>query len=283
MKSKEMLSELSTAKMAIIAVTVFVIITSGAILLFGEQGSQHKENFIHDLKNQNPEVQLHAAWALGALEESTAVSALVVSLKDANPQVRGMAAWALGEIKEKRAISALLMLIDDNDLLVREMAIRALGELEDQQPTEQLIGTLKDPNPDIRTATVWALGEIGSDKALKAVKEAQRDQNALVKNMANRVLNHGDSESEMQEQLVVENQKIGEQVELALKQTSSHGMASVVNKLKDQNPTVRKAAAYVLGVHGNSQAIKPLMAVLRDTDPEVRAMVVWALDEIDFQ
>ena len=60
-------------------------------------------------------------------------------------------------------------------------------------------------------------------------------------------------------------------------------MASVVNKLKDQNPTVRKAAAYVLGVHGNSQAIKSLMAVLRDADPEVRAMVVWALDEIDFQ
>ncbi len=283
MKSKNMLSRLSSAKMAIFAVTVFVVILFGAMLLFGEQGSQDTQKLIRDLKSQNREVQLHAAWALGALEESTAVSALLESLKDANPQVRGMAIWALGEIKEKRAISALLMSIEDSNVLVREMAIRSLGELEDRQPTARLIGTLKDPNPEIRMAAVWALGEIGTDKALKAVKEAQRDQNTLVKTMANRVVNNVDSETEIQEEMVLGNQKIGEQVDLALKQIGSHDMASVVNKLEDQDPTVRKAAAYVLGLHGNAQAVKPLIAVLQDADPDVRAMAVWALDEIDFQ
>jgi HEAT repeat protein len=43
-------------------------------------------------------VRKQAAWALGALDDSRAVSALTKSLKDPDAGVRKQAAWALGAI-----------------------------------------------------------------------------------------------------------------------------------------------------------------------------------------
>jgi len=47
-----------------------------------------------------------AAWALGEIEEKTAIDALARALGDRAPEVRRTARWALGELDDKRGRSA---------------------------------------------------------------------------------------------------------------------------------------------------------------------------------
>jgi HEAT repeat protein len=48
------------------------------------------------LKDDNPQVREHAAWALGLKGDHRALEALNAALKDENREVRKKAAWALG-------------------------------------------------------------------------------------------------------------------------------------------------------------------------------------------
>ena len=45
---------------------------------------------------------------MGEREDRGAVPALISALKDEEPEVRAIAAWALGEIKDSRALSPLI-------------------------------------------------------------------------------------------------------------------------------------------------------------------------------
>src|SRR6185503_3704320 len=61
----------------------------------------------------------NAAWALGALDDQRAVSALVAALKDREPGVREQVAWALGAIDDADAVPALVGALKDSDPRVR--------------------------------------------------------------------------------------------------------------------------------------------------------------------
>ena len=49
-----------------------------------------------------------SAWALGALDGSEAVPALIDALKDSDAGVRQQVAWALGAIGDRRAVDPLV-------------------------------------------------------------------------------------------------------------------------------------------------------------------------------
>jgi HEAT repeat protein len=50
------------------------------------------------LADASPDVREQAAWALGAIGDSRAISGLLGALKDENVGVRRQAAWAIGAI-----------------------------------------------------------------------------------------------------------------------------------------------------------------------------------------
>jgi len=50
------------------------------------------------LADQSPGVREQAAWALGALGDSRALTGLLGALKDSSAGVRRQAAWAIGVI-----------------------------------------------------------------------------------------------------------------------------------------------------------------------------------------
>ena len=64
--------------------------------------------------------------------------------------------------------------------------------------------------------------------------------------------------------------------------SESRDTAELVRVIKESSLAAdRGAAALRLGVLGDVAAVDPLLDALRDPDPGVRAMAVWALDEIN--
>ena len=74
-----------------------------------------------------PPVRRRGAWALGALDSSEAVPALVDALKDSDAGVREQVAWALGAIHDRRAVDGLIGALNDSVAGVRKQAAWALG------------------------------------------------------------------------------------------------------------------------------------------------------------
>ncbi|HEY0670920.1 MAG TPA: tRNA epoxyqueuosine(34) reductase QueG [Longimicrobiales bacterium] len=79
----------------------------------------------------------NVAVALGNLGNSEAVAVLIEALKDADPLVRGHAAWALGRIKGEHSVAALRdALTLERDAWVREELIDALSVAGDFLPAK---------------------------------------------------------------------------------------------------------------------------------------------------
>jgi HEAT repeat protein len=72
-----------------------------------------------------------AAWALGEIEDESAVTPLVAALKDPDIEVRATAAWALGEIESPLARPGLTAAQSDASGSVRRAASWALRQIDD--------------------------------------------------------------------------------------------------------------------------------------------------------
>lgn len=100
----------------------------------------------------------HAAWALGALDDSRAVPGLTKLLSDAEPPVREQATWALGALNAESAVPALISVLGDKDARVRAQAAWALGAIGDPRALNAVLGALRDPDPPVRRQAAWATG-----------------------------------------------------------------------------------------------------------------------------
>ncbi len=56
---------------------------------------------------------------------------------------------------------------------------------------------------------------------------------------------------------------------------------ALIEALGDSDAALRTSAAEYLGDRGDPRAVEALLDTLRDPDPRVRAMAIWALDEIN--
>jgi len=72
------------------------------------------------------------------LEKTKGVKILCWMLEDNNSQVRLYAAYALGELGDKRAVKSLIIALKDIDWSVRYNTVNALGELGDKRAINPL-------------------------------------------------------------------------------------------------------------------------------------------------
>jgi beta-lactamase regulating signal transducer with metallopeptidase domain len=222
-------------------------------------------------EDRNPAERSMAAWWLGEHEDERAVDPLLDALKDDSRIVRVTSAWALGEIKDHDSIDGLIETLEtDKDLLVREMAVLALGEIENPRATEPL-ETAYESDERLALAVVWALGEIartGSDEADDLREEIIDDLGK--RPWRNQQVWTGTLKKEL---------------------PSSREVERLIEDLAGKDEDARRAAAFSLGSLGIKHdyetigevetAVRALIAALEDPVPEVRAMAVWALDEIN--
>jgi HEAT repeat protein len=84
----------------------------------------------------------YAVHVLGELRDRGGVDILIPLLGD--PEVNYHAAWALGQIRDGRAIGPLIRTLENRDALVRVSAILALEALHATEAVPQLRGLLND-------------------------------------------------------------------------------------------------------------------------------------------
>jgi beta-lactamase regulating signal transducer with metallopeptidase domain len=214
---------------------------------------------IAELDDRDARVRRFAAWALGELERERGVRPLIEHLVDDDADVRLVSAWALGEIKDHMAIVPLIELLEDDDPLVREMAVLSLGEIEDESAISPLLDAV-ERDRDLMEPAIWALGEIGD--------EAYSARRALLRELGSRARNNRQ----------VWTGRLGS---TGAARDLSGDLNDLIDALGSRDAELRCSAAEWLGVRGDERAVEPLLDTLRDPDPAVRAMAVWALDEIN--
>jgi hypothetical protein len=126
-----------------------------------QYGDMAVDPLIALLMDEDSDVRIHAATALGWVGGQDAVQPLAVALKDANPYVRRYAARALCWVVDETAIDDLIIALQDEDNYVRQYAARALGWSQNARAIAPLLGLLNDPNADVREYATIALDDLG--------------------------------------------------------------------------------------------------------------------------
>lgn len=196
-----------------------------------------------------------AAWALGELEDSSAVPALLQALKSAHVAVRVSAIDALSEIEDDRSVKDLeRVLKNDVDDVVRAHAAEALGNHGDASSLAVLADALSDRSPRVRYAAVEAMDDVHDNEiAPPALVAATKSSDAKLQRLAAMVL------AEIHDPNTID----------ALISLASHS-----------DHEVRQKVAEALGEIGSAKASSSLMKMLKDSDPEVRRAAAEALGEI---
>lgn len=237
--------------------------------------------------DDDAEVRRAAAHALGEIEDPTAIPALGEALaRDPDPEVRLMATWALGEIEDPRAIQPLGAALRDRDYRIRLAAIHALGEIEDPRAIDVVAPALHDTSAEIRQRAAWALGEIEDRRAVQPLAQAlRRDANATVRRTAAWALGEIEDPSAVDalgEALDDQELEVRRAVIQALGEIEdARAVPALARALRDDDVEIRRRAAWALGEIESRDAVEPLTAAAQDADAGVRERVVWALGEIE--
>ncbi len=115
------------------------------------------------LMDDDADVRVHAATALGWVGGHDAVRPLLVALADSDTQVRRYAARALCWVVDDSAVRALIDVLEDEDNYVRCYAARALGWSQDPRAIEPLSDLLNDESADVRDYAATALDGYGRE------------------------------------------------------------------------------------------------------------------------
>jgi len=183
----------------------FEVQTSAAQAL-GTLGTDAINELIRSLKDKDREVRLGIIEALSVIKDQQTVPPLVELLNDTSSEVRWETAIALGEIGGPEIISPLIKGLRDPDKYVRYGAASALSKTgwhpaSDEERAFYYVGmqeweavkdcgpaaisalslVLHDQDSGVRIQAVGILGSIGDKKAIPALMQSLRDENADVR------------------------------------------------------------------------------------------------------
>jgi HEAT repeat protein len=190
-------------------------------------------------------------------------------LTDSDAEVRARALGLLAESNDPRLVDSLLnIFLNDSDLAPRVKAavllgeFVLLGELEELDEARQrkiedaLISVIRsDAAPALRRQAVEAFGYSGCDEAVAILESAYEREDPLW--VASALCAMGRSHDNRWDE-------------------------SVINKLLDPDPRVRRAAAEAAGELAIEEASPIMLKMLEDEeeDDEVTMAAVWALSQI---
>lgn len=178
---------------------------------------------------------------------------LVANLKSPNAKTRQEAAEALGRSRRREAVAPLTALVRDPEVKVRLEIVKALRELRDLTAVPALVTALGDEDPRIREEAVSTLVEI----------YAERDRTGPIGRFLNLFSDEYDRSS------VPPYANVDPAV--------FRGLASA---LKDEQKSVREAAALAVGILDGVSVVGDLTFALQDPDAGVRGAAASAIGKI---
>jgi bilin biosynthesis protein len=137
-------------------------VRKSVVMEFIQFGDKAVDPLIALLMDDDSDVRVHAATALGWVGGHEAVQPLLVALNDENNYVRRYAARALCWVVDPNAIEGLIEGLKDTDAYVRQYVARALGWSQDHRAIRPLIELLMtEQSEDVREYAFAALADLG--------------------------------------------------------------------------------------------------------------------------
>jgi len=254
----------------------------GARGLSGSKDPRARPALIAALKDESWEVRRAACSALGADGRPAQMEMLVQALRDVRSAIRAEAAAELRGFaieEDAHAVESLIAALSDQAEAVRGAAMQALNH-QDARLVEPLVAALDAKEARVRQSVIELLGKQGDSRAVKPLLAMLRDPDNGVRDAV--VLALGRLGAPAVEPLIDlvgkgrELERIGAARALgALKDVRA--LDTLVAVLKDTSPEVRGRAAEALGQIRDARATEPLIALLKDRDSLVRARAAGAL------
>jgi HEAT repeat protein len=116
------------------------------------------------LNDEDADLRVQAALALGEQRDGRAVPALLRALEDADTNVRYHAIEALGKLRAAEAADALARVAETRDFFLAFPALDALARVGDARVASRVVPLLEDEL--LREAAADALGRLGDDEAV---------------------------------------------------------------------------------------------------------------------
>ncbi len=180
------------------------VVVAGAARLVGrmkvaDTGGALAELLGHD----DPAVRLAAIEATAELRASTAAGALVEALRDPEREVRMAAARALGILRYRPAAARFREIVLSKEVKSAEISEKIIffesyGQLGDPEAVKVLDRILNGRGflgrreaPELRAAAALGLGKVGSAEAAAALRNAQDEDDPVVRSAVNRAMRGG--------------------------------------------------------------------------------------------
>ena len=254
---------------------------------------------LHDLiaalRDPDPRKRARAATALGELKgkAAEAVGPLIALLGDTAATndfgpttVSAAAAMALGEIGEP-AVAPLIAALGDRSPMVRRMAVIALGGIEDRRVTAAVLGRVKDEDAGVRGTAIAMLS--GTDDPRAKRRLSARSPTVPRWSAARRYVSwegSGTPESRSSWSLPWTTKTGVLHAVMSLTQQAMGGVKELaavkplLATLKDEDPELRSTAAQALGEIADPRAVEGLIATLDDKWPNIQARAADSLGSL---
>jgi len=238
------------------------------------------------LDDEQSQVRMQAASALGNIGSKEAVDPLITALADPNDWVRVQVAEAIGKLGNPFTAQILAQHLEtESDSHVRATLVKALGKIGDEKIAPLLAVYLEDKDSRVRANCVEAMTQLRTSTGnLKSafLKLADDPSNRVRANVAVALLSFGEEKGReiLAKMLVSKDEYCRASAAYAYGEIGqAEDRPSIIRLLADDSLMVRKNAIKALVKHG-VKAIPELFNALKEGDPMIKIGALEALGEI---
>ncbi len=172
----------------------------------------------------------------------------------------------------------------DDDVNLRKEAIFALTHNTSDETVGALCTLLGDSNVEIRRSAAWALAKVSSEDSISCFLAALEDTDEEVRDWSIRGLRDMDSSRALQGLADAMTRSVPKEQEqlirLVVEKKSEIILRALVELLESPVVSVRRLAAWAMGVSPYSPAVGSLERILDDEDPQTREYAKKALERL---
>lgn len=235
------------------------------------------------LRDEMDEVRLAVVRGLTQLQAVRAAPGIRLLLNDPDPYVRSAALRALDSFPDSRSEPDMIERLRDEIPFVRRQALEALAAMGAHDAAPSMLPLLDDPDDSVRRSAVWALVELkrpGLPEILRRRMDAE-ERGPMLRTLLSgwvELQDPASRESGLRELLARGHCELRE---AALKEMGDRSFVTADDlrrALRDLEPSLRNAAAWVIGRRGWRELWREVRDLL--SDPDVRTMAIGALQEL---
>ena len=149
----------------------------------GDSAAIERETLIELFSNliedpaESPLVRRRCLGAIAAFGADPRITELIrLGLDDEDQTVVAGAVFAMGRTSNEKWLPELIEYLQSEDAELRYEAARAAGLLAESDVVPELAELIYDPDGEVRTAALAALGIIGGPAAIRALRQAEEDE-----------------------------------------------------------------------------------------------------------